>query len=208
MSKRVMSEYASFQKSGHKTLFLEPLNESLNSFRAIVVGPPDTPFEGGFFRFTVTIPPTYPMDPPKFKTEIPVRLHPNLYKFGKVCLSILGTWGNMEWSPLLTLEKVLMTIQGIMNENPIVNEPNFERLTLKNDESARTYALVSRYLTQVYCVNEVLGMKLSEGEMRFVLAYYDANQGIYTKSRALLKEHVGKKYSTMHEHEVKIGVLN
>lgn len=208
MSKRVMAEYASFQKSEHKTLFLEALNDSLSSFRATIVGPPDTPFEGGFFRFLITIPPTYPMDPPVFKTEIPVRLHPNLYKFGKVCLSILGTWGNMEWSPLLRIEQILITIQGIMNENPIVNEPGFEKLSLKNDERAGTYALVSRYLTQVYCVNEVLGMKLSESEMRFVLAYYDANQPIYTKSREILKTHVGKTYSTMHEQNVTIKLIN
>jgi len=73
-------------------------------------------------------------------------MHPNLYAIpnGKVCLSILGTWGTMEWSPLLTLEKILMTIQGLMDDNPLAHEPSFEK-TLKTSPEVVNYCHVARY---------------------------------------------------------------
>ena len=60
----------------------------------LITGPFDTPYEGGFFHFYLRFPPTYPHDPPRVKFMTTgdgrVRFNPNLYRNGKVCLSILG----------------------------------------------------------------------------------------------------------------------
>lgn len=61
---------------------------------AMITGPFDTPYEGGFFHFYIRFPPTYPLVSPRVKFMTTgggtVRFNPNLYQNGKVCLSILG----------------------------------------------------------------------------------------------------------------------
>lgn len=57
-----------------------------------------------------------------------MRFNPNLYKNGKVCLSILGTWTGPAWSPALTLEKVFVSIQSLLSEQPYTNEPGYEKV--------------------------------------------------------------------------------
>ena len=61
---------------------------------ALITGPFDTPYEGGFFLFVFRCPPDYPIHPPRVKLMTTgnntVRFNPNFYRNGKVCLSILG----------------------------------------------------------------------------------------------------------------------
>ena len=71
-------------------LFLFPVSQ----LHALITGPFDTPYEGGLFHFMIRFPPNYPLVPPRvaFMTTGggTVRFNPNLYRNGKVCLSILG----------------------------------------------------------------------------------------------------------------------
>jgi len=96
---------------------------------ALIVGPADTPYEGGLYLFEITFPDNYPANPPKVlirTTDGRVRFNPNLYVDGKVCLSILGTWQGEQWSPALTLMAVLLSVQSLMNSKPLQNEPGYE----------------------------------------------------------------------------------
>ena len=54
----------------------------------MIIGPPDTLYEGGFFKCHLLFPKDYPLKPPELRilTEI---WHPNIDKNGKVCISIL-----------------------------------------------------------------------------------------------------------------------
>jgi len=59
-----------------------------------------------------------------------LRLNPNLYADGKVCLSLLNTWSgskNQKWTPgVSTMLQVLVSIQGlILNAKPYFNEPGW-----------------------------------------------------------------------------------
>ncbi|XP_785296.3 ubiquitin-conjugating enzyme E2 Z [Strongylocentrotus purpuratus] len=105
--------------------------EDITRVHALITGPFDTPYEGGFFHFFVKFPPDYPIRPPRIKLmttgDGSVRFNPNLYRSGKVCLSILGTWRGPAWSPAQSLSSVLMSIQSLMNEKPYHNEPGFEQ---------------------------------------------------------------------------------
>lgn len=63
-----------------------------------------------------------------------LRLNPNLYDNGKVCLSLLNTWSGSHkemWIPnLSTMLQVLVSIQGlILNAKPYFNEPAYARLS-------------------------------------------------------------------------------
>ena len=60
-----------------------------------------------------------------------LRINPNLYDNGKVCLSLLGTWsgrGCEKWNPAQsTMLQVLVSIQAlILNDKPYYNEPGYE----------------------------------------------------------------------------------
>jgi len=97
--------------------------------RALIIGPVDTPYEGGCFAFDIYIPATYPQKPPEVKLVTTGkgyhRFSPNLYHNGKVCLSLLGTWNGPGWDPKQSdLMQVLLSIQTlIMVKKPFYMEP-------------------------------------------------------------------------------------
>ena len=107
--------------------------------RALVIGPPikDSPYVGGFYFFDIEFPKNYPLSPPKVKFMTlydRVRFNPNLYKCGKVCLSILNTWSGPGWTTAQNLYSVLISLQSLLHEFPIQNEPGWERETGKKSE--------------------------------------------------------------------------
>lgn len=96
-------------------IFAVPDDDNSTMVHALVIGPYDTPYEGGFFYFILRCPPDYPIRPPRVRLlttgDDTVRFNPNLYRDGKVCLSILGTWSGPSWSPAQSLTSVLVSIQ-------------------------------------------------------------------------------------------------
>ena len=110
--------------------------------RAMIIGPEGTPYDACPLIFDILLPPDYPLRNPSVQivtTDGLTRLHPNLYVSGKVCLSILGTWKGPGWSPILSLGKVLLSIQSLLDANPITNEPGYE-LVRADNPVARGYA--------------------------------------------------------------------
>ena len=72
---------------------------------AMIVGPSDTPYFGGFYFFEFTYPSDYPHSPPKVKyctNANNIRFNPNLYVCGKVCISLIEY---MERRPMDILSK-------------------------------------------------------------------------------------------------------
>jgi ubiquitin-conjugating enzyme E2 S len=65
---------------------------------ADIVGPIDTPFEGGIFRCKLELPNDFPASPPKgyFLTKI---FHPNISVSGEICVNMLKKdWNPASWS--------------------------------------------------------------------------------------------------------------
>jgi len=93
---------------------------------ALIIGSDKTPYFGGFYFFEFNYPPDYPRNPPVviFHTNGGnIRFNPNLYKSGKVCVSILNTWRGDQWSSCQTISSVLLIMSTILCENPLLNEP-------------------------------------------------------------------------------------
>ena len=61
---------------------------SFNSFIASLVGPDESPWEGGIYSLRLTFPEDYPSKAPKvrFTTDM---FHPNVYADGTLCLDII-----------------------------------------------------------------------------------------------------------------------
>ena len=97
---------------------------------AMIVGPQGTPYFSGFYFFQFDFPQDYPYSPPKvtyMTNDGRTRYNPNLYKCGKVCVSILNTWSGDKWSSCQTLNSVLITLCSLLNESPLENEPGLTK---------------------------------------------------------------------------------
>jgi ubiquitin-protein ligase len=93
---------------------------------ALIIGPSETPYFGGFYFFEFNYPFDYPFSPPKVKymtNDGITRFNPNLYKCGKVCVSILNTWSGDKWSACQTINSILLTLCSLLNDMPFLNEP-------------------------------------------------------------------------------------
>jgi len=130
-------------------MFIAPDEQDMTKIHALVTGPFDTPYEGGFFYFLIRCPPNYPINPPRVRLMTTgggtVRFNPNLYSSGKCCLSILGTWPGPSWSPALSLSSLLISIQSLMNDKPYHNEPGYERE--RSAGASRQYNLIIQHET-------------------------------------------------------------
>jgi ubiquitin-protein ligase len=131
------------------SIFVRGLSSHLSLLRVLIFGPEDTPYANGCLFFDVYLPPSYPADPPKVKFLTTgggaVRFNPNLYKDGKVCLSLIGTWPGPGWIPnQSTLLQVLLSIQSlILVPDPYWNEPAWDltRGTKEGEEQCALYNL-------------------------------------------------------------------
>ena len=108
----------------------------------LLFGPESTPYAFCPLIFSVKIPTDYPFNPPNIlilTSDATTRFHPNLYVTGKVCLSILGTYLGPKWASTMGLGTIFKSIFSILNDNPIINEPGWEKYTLE-DSKAKNYA--------------------------------------------------------------------
>ena len=98
--------------------------------RALIIGPADTPYADGFYLFKFQFPSNYPHSPPKVEFctgDGFTRFNPNLYRTGKVCLSILNTWKGEPWSGCQTISSVLLALCTVLNDEPLLNEPGITK---------------------------------------------------------------------------------
>lgn len=159
-TRRLMGERKRYEESNlaSENIFVSFDDNDITNLTALIIGPKDTPYEGGFYFFKFNFPERYPFLPPKvkFMTLKPeVRFNPNLYTCGKVCLSILGTWAGPGWTSVMTLKTVLLSLQTLLNENPIQNEPGYENVS-KTDSQAVNYNNILRYHNISFAVLEML----------------------------------------------------
>jgi len=119
---------------------------------AMIVGPSDTPYFGGFYFFELIYPYDYPHSPPKVKyctNGNDIRFNPNLYKCGKVCISLLNTWRGDQWTSCQTISTVLLTLCTLLCKDPLLNEPGVN--TDHNDMDSYTEIIEYSNLNVAVC---------------------------------------------------------
>lgn len=120
-SKRITRELRDAQKDPPTNCSAGPRQDDLFHWSSTILGPTESVYEGAVFQLDIRFPPDYPFKPPKivFITKI---YHPNVNSDGAICLDILKD----QWSPALTISKVLLSICSLLTDpnpdDPLVPE--------------------------------------------------------------------------------------
>ena len=142
--KRIQKELTDLARDPSSNCSAGPVGDNLFQWQASIMGPSDSPYEGGAFFLQISFPYDYPFKPPKivFTTKI---YHPNINDNGNICLDILKE----QWSPALTISKVLLSISSLLcdpnPDDPLV--PNIANL-YKSDK--KQYEEIARDFTNRY----------------------------------------------------------
>jgi ubiquitin-conjugating enzyme E2 R len=99
-------------------------DENLFEWEVALFGPPDTLYQGGYFKAQMKFPVDYPYSPPsiRFLTKV---WHPNVYENGDLCISILhppvddpqsGELPCERWNPTQNVRTILLSVVSLLNE--------------------------------------------------------------------------------------------
>jgi ubiquitin-conjugating enzyme E2 D/E len=119
--RRLQKELEEITKDPPENCSAGPANDDLMVWNATIIGPLDSPYEGGIFHLRIHFPASFPFKAPlvQFITKI---FHPNIASNGNICLDILKD----QWSPALTVSKILLSISSLLTEpnpdDPLVSE--------------------------------------------------------------------------------------
>ena len=121
-----------------------PKDNDITEWIATITGPSATPYEGGVFSLSIKFLETYPFKPPQVKFLTPI-YHCNVNSRGAICVDILKG----EWSPALTISKVLLSICSLLADpnpdDPLVGD--IARLYKKNriQHDRKAYEMTIQY---------------------------------------------------------------
>jgi ubiquitin-conjugating enzyme E2 D/E len=142
LTTRITQELKDLQDNPVQNCSAGPKKDDISHWRATIFGPDDTPYAGGIFELDIEFTNEYPFKPPKIYFVTPI-YHCNINKRGGICLDILKD----QWSPALTIGKVLLSICSLLSEpnpdDPLV--PEIATLLKENrarhDSEARSHTL-------------------------------------------------------------------
>ena len=125
---------------------------------ALIIGPEDTPYFGGNYFFEFDYPTDYPHSPPKVNyctNGNDIRFNPNLYKCGKVCISLLNTWRGDQWTSCQNISTVLLTLCTLLCKDPLLNEPG----VLKEHGDIHNYNTIIEYSNIDVSICDIINKK-------------------------------------------------
>ena len=145
---------------------------------ALIIGPEDTPYAYGNFLFKFEFPSDYPHTPPivtYYTNDGHTRFNPNLYKNGKVCISILNTWKGEQWTGCQTIRTILLSLCSLLNNNPLTNEPGIT----ETHGDLESYNKIIKYKTLDTAINKILSKEILPKEFEI---FYDTIVENYRKN--------------------------
>ncbi|KAM9797250.1 ubiquitin-conjugating enzyme E2 R1-like isoform 1-T1 [Syngnathus typhle] len=123
--KALMLEMKSLQDEPVEGFKITLVNESdMYNWEVAIFGPPNTHYEGGYFKALLKFPVDYPYSPPSFRF-LTKMWHPNIYENGEVCISILhppvddphsGELPSERWNPTQNVRTILLSVISLLNE--------------------------------------------------------------------------------------------
>eukprot|EP00798_Chlamydomonas_sp_ICE-L_P028209 gene28209-31310_t len=147
LPRRIIKETQRLLSEPAPGISASPAEDNLRYFNVMILGPTQSPYEGGVFKLELFLPEDYPMAPPKvrFLTKI---YHPNIDKLGRICLDILKD----KWSPALQIRTVLLSIQALLSA-PNPDDPLDEQIAKHWKDNEPTALVTAREWTRAHATN-------------------------------------------------------
>ncbi|XP_072122413.1 ubiquitin-conjugating enzyme E2 D4-like isoform X1 [Mobula birostris] len=144
--RRIQKEYQDLERDPPALCSAGPVGDDYFHWQATIMGPSDSPYQGGVFFLNIHFPSDYPFKPPKvsFTTKI---YHPNINSNGSICLDILRS----QWSPALTLSKVLLSICSLLCD-PNPDDPLVPEIAHTYKSDREKYNKLARDWTNKYAM--------------------------------------------------------
>mmetsp|Transcript_24871 Transcript_24871/g.44239 ORF Transcript_24871/g.44239 Transcript_24871/m.44239 type:complete len:149 (-) Transcript_24871:254-700(-) len=141
--KRIKKELKDLASQPPENCSAGPINQNdFFKWQATIMGPKDSPYEEGVFFLEIVFPGDYPFKPPKIKFSTKI-YHCNVNDKGGICLDILKD----NWSPALTISKVLLSICSLLTDpnpdDPLVPEiaKLYKENRKKHDKTAQDWTV-------------------------------------------------------------------
>ena len=145
----------------NNNIYYKHSEDDLLTGYALIIGDEDSPYRYGNYMFRFTFPEDYPFSPPKVKyltNDGVIRYHPNLYKNGTCCLSILNTWKGDQWTSCQTILSVLLSISSLFQNNSLLLEPGVRMY----HPDVEKYNRIIEYKNIDFAVHEIVTMANEE----------------------------------------------
>ncbi|KAK6842851.1 ubiquitin conjugating enzyme ubc1 [Apiospora arundinis] len=126
--KRINKELTDLGRDPPSSCSAGPVGEDLFHWQATIMGPGDSPYSGGV----------------NFTTRI---YHPNINSNGSICLDILRD----QWSPALTISKVLLSICSMLTD-PNPDDPLVPEIAHVYKTDRPRYEATAREWTRKYAI--------------------------------------------------------
>jgi len=141
---RIQKELSLFITDPPDNCSAGPVDDDIFHWEGTIMGPTETVYEGGVFNLDIQFPKNYPFKPPKvrFQTKI---YHPNINSGGFICLDIFKD----NWSPALTISKVLLSICSLLTE-PNPDDPLVVDIADEYVNEREKYNETAKTWTQIY----------------------------------------------------------
>ncbi|KAK6914312.1 Ubiquitin-conjugating enzyme E2 [Dillenia turbinata] len=146
---RIINEFVHSKKDPPFHCSCGPINQDdYFNWTGAIIGPSETPYEGGVFFLSIKFTEQHPFRPPiiKFQTKI---YHPNVdQEDGTIHLDLLGSY----WSPAPEIHKLLLSICSFLSDPNPDEDPSKPISNLyKNDR--KMYDKVARMWTLKYAMS-------------------------------------------------------
>ncbi|KAF7318821.1 Fecal droplet protein [Mycena chlorophos] len=144
--KRINKELIDLGRDPPSSCSAGPTGDNMFQWQATIMGPGESPYAGGVFFLSISFPTDYPFKPPKvsFTTKI---YHPNINANGSICLDILRD----QWSPALTISKVLLSICSMLTD-PNPDDPLVPDIAHLYKTDRTRYEATAREWTRKYAM--------------------------------------------------------
>jgi len=172
---------------------------------AYICGPPDSMYFGGNYFYKFEFPYDYPHRPPVvsfMNRDGKTRFHPNMYKSGKMCLSILNTWKGDQWTGCQTIRSILLTILSIMDDKPLLHEPGFT----ESHSDCPKYSQIIKCRNFEFSINDILLNKVKDLSF-YTDLFKDNIISQYNKNKSILQSIIESNKSISDKH-IKTGIYN
>lgn len=143
-TKRLFNELKEIKTSPPDNCSADIINDNINTWNAIILGPSGSPYENGVFCLTILFGDNYPFSPPICRFSTPV-YHPNIDRYGNICIDIL----KQNWTPAISVSKLLISICSLLDD-PNPDDPLEANISLMYKTNKPEFTRLAREYTLKY----------------------------------------------------------